>query len=97
MPIILSVESTACAIEPLRADPTTPAAARPAAVWLRNSRRLNCFEALFIKNTRMAALGSSFSQRLYRNLWTTGLSFEYSDRRNCPREEVRLVSLGFYL
>src|SRR5213593_3562307 len=50
MPMSFSEDSTARVVEVPRADPTTAAAATPAAVWLRNSRRFNCFdgEALFI-------------------------------------------------
>src|SRR6266567_6699701 len=135
MPMIFSEGSTARAIEGPRAEPTTVAAATPAPVCLRNSRRVNWFDgtSLFIERLldfddahwtmnppltpprrgtdtartnrcsllgrgrgwvcswSMAVLRSSRSSELRRNLWTFGSCFEYSARRNCPREEVRLV------
>src|SRR6266516_1194051 len=97
--MIFSEDSTARAIDVARADPATVAAATPAADWLRNFRRVNWLdgEVLFIEKESLAILRSSRSSELRRIMWTPGSCFEYYTRRNCPREEVRLVSSHFRL
>src|ERR1051326_8087913 len=100
MPMLFSEDSSARPTAEPRVDPATVAATAPAAVWLRNFRRVSLFagESLFIECfLSFFRLHWNFELCFRRILWTTRPCFEYSTRRNCPREEVRRVSRGVHL